>query len=423
MSPGAADMGGVFVVPVESDFRKLSAGMLESMVDEVVISAEDERKVAWRLSRKQRKIDVGIMSAPQICFEIISDGAGPQKVIWKDGRIEYCGALYDELFFDRVSPSTLFAEPSFILYDVPIGKGFHWEKKMDQKFAGSLKFIVEGDRITAINHVGIENYLVSVISSEMKASSPLELLKAHAIISRSWLLSFSADHENYDVCADDHCQRYQGLSLAIGENARRAIDETWGKVLEYDGELCDTRYSKCCGGTTEVFSTCWEDRELPYLRSFADPYCAKADPEFLSTVLNDYDLPTGDFLEWKVEYGDEELSELLHDRTGVDFGRIEEMEALRRGPSGRIMYLRIRGTKAEKTIGKELEIRRALSRSHLKSSNFEVERGDGVWTLRGRGWGHGVGLCQIGAAQMAREGFGCEQILDFYYPGAKICEK
>lgn len=423
MSPGAADMGGVFVVPVESDFRKLSAGMLESMVDEVVISAEDERKVAWRLSRKQRKIDVGIMSAPQICFEIISDGAGPQKVIWKDGRIEYCGALYDELFFDRVSPSTLFAEPSFILYDVPIGKGFHWEKKMDQKFAGSLKFIVEGDRITAINHVGIENYLVSVISSEMKASSPLELLKAHAIISRSWLLSFSADHENYDVCADDHCQRYQGLSLAIGENARRAIDETWGKVLEYDGELCDTRYSKCCGGTTEVFSTCWEDRELPYLRSFADPYCAKTDPEFLSTVLNDYDLPTGDFLEWKVEYGDEELSELLRDRTGVDFGRIEEMEALRRGPSGRIMYLRIRGTKAEKTIGKELEIRRALSRSHLKSSNFEVERGDGVWILRGRGWGHGVGLCQIGAAQMAREGFGCEQILDFYYPGAKICEK
>ena len=433
IGPGAAEMAGVFVAPCEEDFLKVTQAQLCEILAEVSVSEADESLIDARLSRRQRTIEVGIVSAPEIRFEIISDGAGPQKVSIKDGRIDYNGTLFDELYFDSITPSTLFAEPSFILFDVPIGIDFHWQRLQDQRFAGSLKFIAEGDRVTAVNRIGLEDYLLSVISSEMRASASVELLKAHAVISRSWVLARveqrrlhpegELPHRNYDVCADDHCQRYQGLTLAVGEGVRKAIDQTWGLVLRSGGELCDTRYSKCCGGRTELYSTCWEDRDYPYLQSVEDPWCDCHDKDVLSQVLNDYDLETTDFHDWEQRYTRKELSELVKDRTGIDFGTIQSLEALERGPSGRIKYLRITGDKDSRVIGKELAIRRALSPSHLKSSCFEVFTEGDSFILKGRGWGHGVGLCQIGAAVMASKGIGFRQILQHYYAGAEIGEQ
>lgn len=428
ISPGAADMAGFFVAPFEEDFEKVTSADLEEMLSEVSISREEREMIEWRLTRTQPKVSVGILSAKEIRFEIISDGAGPQKVIWQDGRIVYNGMIYDELYFDSITRSTLFAEASFILYDVVIGIDFHWQQKRTLKFAGGLKFIVEGDCITAVNCIGMENYLLSVISSEMKSSSSLELLKAHAVISRSWLLARmeerksggAAPHREFDVCADDHCQRYQGLAMAVGESVRRAIDQTWGQVLRYRGALCDTRYSKCCGGRTELYSTCWEDKDFPYLQSVEDRFCDCEHSEILPQVLNDYDMRTMDFHDWTVRYSREELSTLVHRRTGVDYGEILSLEPVERGPSGRIKYLRINGTKHSAVIGKELAIRRALSETHLKSSAFEVMADGDFFVLRGRGWGHGVGLCQIGAAVMASEGYDYRQILSHYYVGAEV---
>lgn len=428
ISPGAADMAGFFVAPFEEDFEKVTSADLEEMLSEVSISREEREMIEWRLTRTQPKVSVGILSAKEIRFEIISDGAGPQKVIWQDGRIVYNGMIYDELYFDSITRSTLFAEASFILYDVVIGIDFHWQQKRTLKFAGGLKFIVEGDCITAVNCIGMENYLLSVISSEMKSSSSLELLKAHAVISRSWLLARmeerksggAAPHREFDVCADDHCQRYQGLAMAVGESVRRAIDQTWGQVLRYRGALCDTRYSKCCGGRTELYSTCWEDKDFPYLQSVEDRFCDCEHSEILPQVLNDYDMRTMDFHDWTVRYSREDLSALVHRRTGVDYGEILSLEPVERGPSGRIKYLRINGTKHSAVIGKELAIRRALSETHLKSSAFEVTADGDFFVLRGRGWGHGVGLCQIGAAVMASEGYDYRQILSHYYVGAEV---
>ena len=432
IGPGAAEMAGVFVAPCEEDFLKATVPQLTEMLQEVSISAEDEAMIDARLTRTQPTIEVGIISAPEIEFEIISDGAGPQRVCVEDGRINYNGTLFDELYFDSVTPSTLFAEPSFIIREVPIGIDFHWQRKLDQKFAGSLKFIAEGDRVTAVNRIGLEDYLLSVISSEMRAGAPLEFLKAHAVISRSWALARMEDrrhpecaesavpHLNYDVCADDHCQRYQGLTMAVGENVRRAIDQTWGRVLRYGGKICDTRYSKCCGGQSEIFSTCWEDRDYPYLQSVQCPYCDCHDLALLSTVLNDYDLETADFHDWEQRYTRAGLSDLIHRRTGVDYGSIESLEPVERGVSGRIKYLRINGSRESRVIGKELAIRRALSESHLKSSNFTVCVEGDEFVLRGKGWGHGVGLCQIGAAVMASEGKSYIEILQHYYTGATV---
>lgn len=428
ISPGAADMAGFFVAPFEEDFEKVTSADLEEMLSEVSISREEREMIEWRLTRTQPKVSVGILSAKEIRFEIISDGAGPQKVSWQDGRIVYNGMIYDELYFDSITRSTLFAEASFILYDVVIGIDFHWQQKRTLKFAGGLKFIVEGDCITAVNCIGMENYLLSVISSEMKSSSSLELLKAHAVISRSWLLARmeerksggAAPHREFDVCADDHCQRYQGLAMAVGESVRRAIDQTWGQVLRYRGTLCDTRYSKCCGGRTELYSTCWEDKDFPYLQSVEDRFCDCEHSEILPQVLNDYDMRTMDFHDWTVRYSREELSTLVHRRTGVDYGEILSLEPVERGPSGRIKYLRINGAKHSAVIGKELAIRRALSETHLKSSAFEVTVDGDFFVLRGRGWGHGVGLCQIGAAVMASEGYDYRQILSHYYVGAEV---
>ena len=424
ISPGAADIAGLFVAPFREDYDKADTALLEELLSEVCISEDEQNMIVWRLTRHQEKISVGLLSAKEIRFEIISDGAGPQTVKWHDGRISYNGMLYAELYFDSMTLSTLFAEASFILYDVVIGIDFHWQQKRTFKYAGGLKFIVEGDRITAVNCIGMEDYLMSVISSEMKSSASIELLKAHAVISRSWLKArlkdHKAGHEHFDVCADDHCQRYQGLTMAVGDDVCRAIDRTWGQVLEYGGDICDTRYSKCCGGRTELFSTCWEDVDLPYLQSVEDPFCDCENSSILSQVLNDYDLHTADFHDWTVQYTTDELSELVRTRTGIDFGTIVALEAVERGPSGRIKYLRITGTLREEVIGKELAIRKALSSSHLKSSAFEIEKSPDGFVLKGRGWGHGVGLCQIGAAAMAAQGYDYRQILSHYYVGAEI---
>lgn len=413
----------------------------------------------------QRMIEVGIMSAPEIAFELTGDGHGVRKVFFRDGKILYDGILHDELVFSPASsekksqdsPDHVFAEPSFILYGVTIGVDFHWQRKQDQTFAGTLKFIVEGDRITAVNVIGIEDYLVSVISSEMKASASLDLLKAHAVISRSWVMSQvekrqsaasgrkavtdlpsgqeniiirwwdHEDHKAFDVCADDHCQRYQGLTNALGENVRKAVSGTWGLVLRYDGKLCDARFSKCCGGTMERFSTCWEDIDYPYLQPLPDVpegggrcFCDTDDESVLSQILNDYDLETRDFFRWETRYTRPEVSDLVRRKSGVDLGEIRSLEPLERGESGRISRLKIEGTAGTAVFGKELMIRRILSESHLKSSAFDVEWQGDILTLKGRGWGHGAGLCQIGAAVMAHQGYDYLQILKHYYPGAAV---
>jgi len=444
MSPGCVDMGGVFITVDEPDFEKLDTKLLEEMLSEVTISKEDQKTIISRLTRTQPTIDVGIMSAPEIEFEIISGGAGVRKAVLRDGKIEYGGVLYDEIFFDGRTHSGMFSEPAFVLHNVMIGIGFHWQQRTTQQFAGSLRIIVNGDKLTVINTVGVEDYLLSVISSEMASTSSLELLRAHSVISRSWVMAQlrkdktaartgtapqksnlvwydHSDHEFFDVCADDHCQRYQGLTDKPLNTVKAAIDSTWGQVLTYKGEICDARFSKCCGGSTELFSSCWQDIDYPYLQSVEDPFCAQATPEILKEVLNDYDFSTSDYFSWRVEMSGEELGKLYSRKSGRDIGAIFDLIPLRRGPSGRIIELKIVGEKSTEIVGKELEIRRVLSDSHLKSSNFEISRTpEGKFILEGKGWGHGVGLCQIGAAVMAAKGYSYREILSFYYPGATI---
>ena len=462
MSPGCADLAGVYVTTREEDFYKLDAGLLSQVVREIAASEETEKEIIWRLTRSQRRLEVGIMSGSEIEFEIISDGAGRQKVEYSQGRISYNGALYDELVFEAQTEATMFAEPSFILYGVTIGVDFHWERKVTQKFAGTLKFIVDGGKVTAVNIVGVEDYLLSVISSEMKASAGLEFLKAHAVISRSWVMAQVEhrqshvsrtpgpscpvsepvegaeeyikwfdhdDHTLFDVCADDHCQRYQGLTMAVGDTVRKAVDQTWGLVLTSEGKICDARFSKCCGGRMELFSTCWEDKDYPYLQPLPDTadcveggdvFCDTKDEKILSQVLNDYDLETRDFYRWRTEYSRTEVSDLVRRRSGMDFGTIRDLVPVERGPSGRLKRLKVVGDKKTMIIGKELIIRRWLSDSHLKSSAFEVHWDGDHLTLDGSGWGHGVGLCQIGAAVMAAKGYSFDRILLHYYPGSTL---
>lgn len=480
MSPGCADMGGTFIAARREDFDKMNKGLLTEVIDEVSVSKEVESGIIWRLTRRQPLLEVGIMWGDKISFEIISDGAGKQTVSYQEGKINYNGTLYDSLFFEARTVSTLFAQPSFILHDVLIGENFHWERRRDETFAGSLKFIVENGKVVAVNCIGVEDYLLSVISSEMKPTATVEFLKAHAVISRSWVMSqirhrhaTSApvqipegvrdlpsvvthvgsvmnyttdasedsdtvevvrwfdheDHKLYDVCADDHCQRYQGLTMVISDNARKVIDETWGEVLTSEGEICDARFAKCCGGKSDVFSTCWGDKDYPYLKSLpdtpdhdpdAEPFCKCNDKDILSQVLNDYDYETEDFFSWKEEYTKEELSQLIISHSGVDIGEIVNMSPVEVGPSGRIIKLRIEGTKKTLIVAKELMIRRYLSTSHLKSSAFRPLFSGNKVTLEGIGWGHGVGLCQIGAAVMASRGYNYKQILSHYYPGSSL---
>lgn len=478
MSPGCADMGGVFIVPVKDEYDRLDERLLNEMIAEVSVDREHEERILRRLTRTQPELHVGIMSAKELEFEILSDGAGSRKAAFREGKIEYDGALYDELYFEAQTPSTMFAEPSFVLHGVTIGVDFHWERKESQAFAGSLRIIIDGDRLTAVNVVGVEDYLLSVISSEMSASASEEFLKAHAVISRSWVMSMVSsvrqphrpsvpadvhdlpslmthldvtmhadhvqegsveygyvkwydhqDHRLFDVCADDHCQRYQGLTRAVGKTVRNVVDSTWGQTLRYGDELCDARFSKCCGGIMEKFSSCWGDEDKPYLQALPDApghdagagcFCDTTDKDVLGQVLNDYDLETTDFYRWKAIYEREGLSSIIERKSGRKLGRLLALEPLERGASGRIVRLRIVGEEASMVVGKELEIRRILSETHLKSSAFEVETDGDKFILHGRGWGHGVGLCQIGAAVMASQGYDYRSILRHYYPGTEV---
>ena len=316
-------------------------------------------------------------------------------------------------------------EKTFVLKNVRIGIGFHWDRYEDQEFAGTLTIRNNADGTqTAINTIDLEDYLCSVISSEMSANSPMELLKAHAVISRSWAIRAmqKPNHEGFDVCADDHCQRYEGLRR-MSERAVEAVRATAGQVLLYNDEICDCRYYKCCGGKTEIWRTCWEDIDVPYIQSVQCDYCKSPSPKILRLVLNDYDRETKDFRDWKVTYKDEEINEIIRTKSGIDFGEIIDLIPLHRGASGRIDQLRIVDTKHTEVIGKELKIRYWLSRSCLYRSWFEVAHENGVWTLSGHGWGHGAGLCQIGAAVMATEGKTYEEILTYYYPGTRLNEK
>lgn len=347
------------------------------------------------------------------------------------------------------------SDGSFTVFNVPIGIGFHWERKENQTFLGKYRILETENQKTLINSVPIEDYLVSVISSEMSATGSLEFLKAHAVISRTWLLAqkekskeiskdYSSieeskdeyirwydreDHALFDVCADDHCQRYQGITKASTPAVSKAIESTAGEVLLYKGKICDTRFSKCCGGRTEAFENVWEPVNHPYLKSIVDPFCNTNDERVLSQVLVNYDQETIDFNSWKVVLTQSELSERIRRRSGWDFGEIVDLVPVERGSSGRIIRLKIVGTKMTKTIGKELFIRKILSESHLYSSAFEIkkkyEEGDipVKFTLYGKGWGHGVGLCQIGAAMMAEKGYSYNEILQHYFPGTTLEKK
>ena len=427
--------------------------------------------------KKQPAVSVGIMGDKRIEFTLCTDYkcsngsivSGNAVVELVDGEILYNGKKYESLLFEACVP-----EGSFWLRGVTIGVNFHWERKEDQRFGNNLKFIVEGDRITAINLIGVEDYLTSVISSEMSATASEELLKAHAVISRSWLLAqmaknkeittskstYSAfteneqerikwydreDHINFDVCADDHCQRYQGMTRQSTTKVREAIEATWGELLKYDGKICDARFSKSCGGAFEEFQNCWENVRYPYLAKQRDSkritelpdltqeeeafkwitgspeaFCNTTDKEILSQVLNNYDQETTDFYRWRVEYTPEELSALILKRIGIDFGLVTDLIPVERGTSGRLIKLKIVGSKRTLTIGKELEIRKALPPSHLYSSAFVVLKENGKFVLVGAGWGHGVGLCQIGAAVMGAQGYKYKDILLHYYIGASI---
>ena len=466
ISPGAIDMGGLLITPREQDFRRLTAETAAAIFSEITLTTEQTTAVCNRLqkkklapeSRTQKQkepvVAVGIVSGEHIVFTInapyTAKGetiSGQQEVAFSEGAILWRGQQYRELVFVPQQ-----ADASFSLHEVTIGSGFHWERQQMQTFCGNLRLVVEADHITAINELPVEQYLESVIASEMSATSSVEFLKAHAVISRSWLMaqmekrrrmgeggqnsffSFTKkddelirwydreDHTIFDVCADDHCQRYQGITNK-GERrsgAAEAIKATRGQVLMYDGELCDARFSKCCGGRTEEFQYCWEDTPKPYLVSFDDPYCNTTDKHVLAQVLKDYDQETPDFYRWTVEYTQAELTALVKSKLKMDLGDITDLVPLERGKSGRIWKLRIEGTKGHFTIGKELEIRRTLSETHLYSSAFDVVHRPGRFILNGRGWGHGVGLCQIGAAVMGEQGKNYDEILLFYYLGAQI---
>ena len=431
---------------------------------------------------KEPEISVGIVNAQEIHFTLnarfLAKGetvSGNQQVSFEEGGILWNGNVYRELTF-----TPLDEDSSFSLYDVTIGINFHWERQETQSFIGTLKLVVYEGKITAINILPAEDYLTSVISSEMNATSSLEFLKAHAVVSRSWLLAqiekrkamskkqgdfFSfvktdteyirwydrEDHTIFDVCADDHCQRYQGITKATNQSVAEAVKATRGQVMMYKNSICDARFSKCCGGITEEFDTCWENKKYPYLtavrddkndvampdltieeeadkwiRSTPDSFCNTHDKHILSQILNNYDQETTNFYRWKVRYTQEEIAELIRTNTKCDYGKIIDLIPVERGKSGRISKLKIVGTLKTLIIGKELEIRRTLSDTHLFSSAFVVDKGpqqDDVpawFELTGAGWGHGVGLCQIGAAVMGEKGYNYNDILLHYYKDADI---
>lgn len=409
------------------------------------------------------KVSVGIVSAEVVRIDLLKpcvcngqEYQGEQEFRTESGRLYWRGVAYDTLCFMSDCSSL---EPVFCVHDAVIGIDFHWERCEDQVFGGNVRLVIEDGKVRVVNDIDIEDYLVSVISSEMNSNASLEFLKAHAVISRSWVMTqilnrnagcdttedkcvFSPlidngrhivwydrdSHSLFDVCADDHCQRYQGLTRVTNPLAREAVMQTEGEVLMYGDNICDARFSKCCGGMMEKFSVCWSDRDFPYLQSVPDKYCNTRDWRVLSQVLNSYDQETLDFYRWTVRYTQEEIAGLIREKSGVDFGQILSLVPLKRGLSGRIFELEIVGTKFSQVIGKELEIRKWFSKSHLYSSAFDIKTeydGAGAdipsaFVFEGKGWGHGVGLCQIGAAVMGDMGYNYQKILSHYYPGAYL---
>lgn len=495
ISPGALDMAGLIITPREEDFNRMSEDKLISILKEVSIKEKDMENIKEKLTtvnnsqqlseqNGEPRVSVGIVTANEIVFSLHqpynengTTVSGKQSVSYENGAIIWNGKRYKELVFQPQE-----AGASFSLEDVTIGVNFHWERKETQTFLGILRFAIEGTAMWAINELPVERYLESVISSEMSATSSLRLLEAHAVISRSWLLAqienrrsakteqtslYSCitgkdkmikwydrqDHTLFDVCADDHCQRYQGITKETSPHVAVAIQHTRGQVLMSEGKICDARFSKCCGGAMEEFQYCWEDSPKPYLKAIGDTpektipdltveanaeewirtspdsFCNTTDKNILSQVLNDYDQETTDFYRWRVDYTQEEISQLINSKLNIDFGQIMDLIPIERGKSARLCQLKIVGTKQTLIIGKELEIRRALSPSHLYSSAFVVDKEDvnaegipALFHIIGCGWGHGVGLCQIGAAVMGEKGYNYDQILAHYYPGADLKE-
>ena len=495
ISPGALDMAGLIITPREEDFNRMSEDKLISILKEVSIKEKDMENIKEKLTTVNKsqplseqngepRVSVGIVTANEIVFSLHqpynengTTVSGKQSVSYENGAIIWNGKRYKELVFQPQE-----AGASFSLEDVTIGVNFHWERKETQTFLGILRFAIEGTAMWAINELPVERYLESVISSEMSATSSLRLLEAHAVISRSWLLAqienrrsakteqtslYSCitgkdkmikwydrqDHTLFDVCADDHCQRYQGITKETSPHVAVAIQHTRGQVLMSEGKICDARFSKCCGGAMEEFQYCWEDSPKPYLKAIGDTpektipdltveanaeewirtspdsFCNTTDKNILSQVLNDYDQETTDFYRWRVDYTQEEISQLINSKLNIDFGQIMDLIPIERGKSARLCQLKIVGTKQTLIIGKELEIRRALSPSHLYSSAFVVDKEDvnaegipALFHIIGCGWGHGVGLCQIGAAVMGEKGYNYDQILSHYYPGADLKE-
>ena len=479
ISPGALDMCGLFITPREQDFETLTAEKAADILREVTLSEEELKPIIAQLTdiqppsdspeeEKQKAspsrggmgetpVSVGIMKNTVIrfCMNNIyaakgNEVVGEQTAEYTEGGIRWRDNVYQELTFRPQEDAA-----SFTLHGVTIGQKFHWERQESQTFSGILKLVVDEDKIVAINILPVEDYLTSVISSEMKSSCSLEFLKAAAVISRSWLYAqmqrrqeragqpapfFSfvkgegesirwydrEDHTIFDVCADDHCQRYQGITRASNPQVAEAVNATRGQVLMYDGKICDTRFGKCCGGQTNEYQYCWENIEVPYLRSVKDPFCNTNDTQILRQVLNDYDLETHDFYEWTEELAQEEVHDRVCKHLKMELGPILAMEIVEKGPGGHISKLRIVGKEKSFVVGKELEIRRMLSTSTLKSSAFTVETRnvrDGIpgrFILHGRGWGHGVGLCQIGAAVMGEQGYSYKQILKHYYTNVEI---
>ena len=429
-------------------------------------------------------INVGIVTGKEISFTLNGKYLTQEGEVIT-GQLKASATGNGEISLDTKKIESIELTPednncSFTLHNVTIGISYHWERQEEQTFTGKLKLITDGENVIAINILPVEDYLVSVISSEMSATSSLEFLKSHAVISRSWLLAqiedrdrknvhkslqqnFTTDenciirwydredHKLFDVCADDHCQRYQGITKASNPSVAKAVKETEGMVLMYGDEICDARFSKCCGGVSETFDTCWEDKDYPYLQPVIDDsenkdipdlsieenaekwirttpaaFCNTHDEKVLKQILNNYDQETTDFYRWKVKYSQKEISELIHRKTGIEFGDIKDLIPMQRGKSGRISRLKIVGTLRTVTIGKELEIRRALSESHLFSSAFVIDKTEvagsvpSEFTITGAGWGHGVGLCQIGAAMMGEKGYSYDKILLHYYRNAEI---
>ncbi|MFA7116382.1 MAG: DUF4922 domain-containing protein [Bacteroidales bacterium] len=505
ISPGAVDMAGIFILPLEEDYKKLDTKAADKIIDDVCL---DESDIFYQFDairhcflRKQPYVSVGVMSSNKLNVDFL-DGYkygrfpinGTQVFRSRNDQIEWNGHLYNELLFHPVDYKASF----FSIPNVRIGINFHWDREEILNFQGSVKIIVENNKLRLINVLGVEEYLLSVISSEMNSNAPKEFLKAHAIISRSWLMRIlesnskkteeskvnplavdipekikalglpikvirkwydHTDHNNFDVCADDHCQRYQGLPKDKNSKIETIIDDTWGEML-YDGDtICDARFSKCCGGITEKFSTCWEDYDKSYLSSILDnvenveeeindnkvpinfpdltneqefekwvlsspeAFCNIKDDKLISKILKDYDKETKNFYRWTESCNPKELSELLRSKSGEDIGLIKSFIPLNRGTSGRLSRLAIVGEKAILIVSKELEIRRVLSQTHLYSSAFIVKEENGNFVFYGAGWGHGVGLCQIGAAAMGDKNYTYKQILNHYYHDIEIKAK